>query len=159
MKKNLETTNGEVVPVLSISPVDEDHFLLRDILNRVPCSSDQHWTFAVDARTTLVSAFAALRNQHFEVVVCERDLQTGSWRDLLTQLDSLPDPPSLIVTSRLADERLWVEALNLGAYDVLAKPFDGTEVARVVCGASRAWGMARQRKRVDSKIAIAANAS
>ena len=35
-----------------------------------------------------------------------------------------------------ADERLWAEALNLGAYDVLAKPFDRTEVMRVV---SMAW--------------------
>ena len=40
------------------------------------------------------------------------------------------------MTSRAADERLWAEALNLGAYDVLAKPFDRTEVMRVV---SMAW--------------------
>ena len=42
----------------------------------------------------------------------------------------------MIVTSRSADERLWVEALNLGAYDVLAKPFDRDEVLRSV---SMAW--------------------
>jgi len=36
----------------------------------------------------------------------------------------------LIVTSRLADECLWAEALNIGAYDVLAKPFDRNEVRR-----------------------------
>jgi hypothetical protein len=35
------------------------------------------------------------------------------------------------VTSRLADERLWAEALNLGAWDVLAKPFDADEVIRI----------------------------
>jgi CheY-like chemotaxis protein len=40
-----------------------------------------------------------------------------------------PDPPMLIVTSRLADDYLWAEALNLGAYDVLAKPFDASEVS------------------------------
>ena len=43
----------------------------------------------------------------------------------------------MIVTSRLADERLWAEALNLGAYDVLAKPFDRTEAMRVVAAAWR----------------------
>jgi DNA-binding NtrC family response regulator len=36
----------------------------------------------------------------------------------------------------LADEHLWAEALNLGAYDVLAKPFDPTEVVRTL---SQAW--------------------
>ena len=36
------------------------------------------------------------------------------------------------MTSRLADDRLWSEALNLGAYDVLAKPYDPDEVLRVL---------------------------
>jgi FixJ family two-component response regulator len=55
---------------------------------------------------------------------------------MLEHISLLPYPPLLIVTSRLADARLWAEALNLGAYDVLAKPFDATEVIR---SASRAW--------------------
>ena len=46
---------------------------------------------------------------------------------------------SLIVTSRLADEYLWAEALNLGAYDMLAKPFDASEVVRVLGSAWRHW--------------------
>jgi DNA-binding response OmpR family regulator len=44
-----------------------------------------------------------------------------------------------MVTSRLADERLWAEALNLGAYDVLAKPFDGREVIRILSLAWQHW--------------------
>ena len=48
------------------------------------------------------------------------------------QIDTLPDPPILIVSSRLADECMWAEALNFGAYDVLAKPFDTEEVIRVL---------------------------
>ena len=55
------------------------------------------------------------------------------------ELRTLPDPPFLIVASRLADERLWAEALNLGAYDVLAKPFDSTEVTRIVGMAWLRW--------------------
>ena len=44
----------------------------------------------------------------------------------------LPRPPLQIVTSRLANDRLWAEALNLGAYDVLPRPFDPAEVLRSV---------------------------
>ncbi len=58
---------------------------------------------------------------------------------MLEHLSTLPDTPLLIVTSRLADDSLWAEALNLGAYDVLAKPFDATEVARVVSMAWQHW--------------------
>jgi len=32
----------------------------------------------------------------------------------------------------VADEQLWAEALNLGAWDVLAKPFVRSEVIRSV---------------------------
>jgi DNA-binding response OmpR family regulator len=44
----------------------------------------------------------------------------------------LPNPPPVIVTSIHADDQLWVEALNLGAHDLLAKPFDKAEVVRVL---------------------------
>jgi len=38
----------------------------------------------------------------------------------------------LIVVSSAADARLWAEALNLGAWDVLEKPLDRREVIRSV---------------------------
>jgi DNA-binding response OmpR family regulator len=65
------------------------------------------------------------------VVICESSLPDGTWKDLLDKA------PQLIVTARTADEALWAEVLNLGGYDVLAQPFDGTEVVRVVVAARR----------------------
>jgi DNA-binding response OmpR family regulator len=70
------------------------------------------------------------------VVICEKDLPDCTWQEILEELAALKHPPPLIVTSRLADERLWAEVLNLGGYDVLMKPFDPVEVVRVV---SLAW--------------------
>jgi FixJ family two-component response regulator len=43
------------------------------------------------------------------------------------------------VTSRLADEYLWAEVLNLGGYDVLAKPLDKQEVSRTLNLAWEHW--------------------
>lgn len=74
------------------------------------------------------------------MIVCDRRLTDGSWRDLLVSIAKLHDPPPLIVTARHADERLWAEVLNLGGYDVLAKPLDALEVDRVLkaaCGFGR----------------------
>jgi DNA-binding response OmpR family regulator len=113
----------------------------------------------VNSYATLASGLAALRKRQFEVVVCERDLSPGSWKDVLDQVTILPDPPSLIVTSRLADERLWAEALNLGACDVLAKPFDSNEALRVIGAAWRAWGrpvrLPIRQERYRYKVALA----
>ena len=58
---------------------------------------------------------------------------------MLAHAGGMNDPPLLIVTSRLADDRLWTEALNLGAYDVIAKPFDRKEVDRVLNLAWARW--------------------
>jgi FixJ family two-component response regulator len=58
---------------------------------------------------------------------------------MLKEGELLPNAPSFIVTSRLADDRLWAEALNLGAYDVLAKPFERLELVRSVSSAWLHW--------------------
>jgi DNA-binding response OmpR family regulator len=163
MNNSPEMTRNGIVPVLSISPMEDDHFFLQDILNRLQGTLDRSRTFKVNSCATLASALLALRKLQFEVVVCEQDLPPGSWKDVLEQVTILPDPPSLIVTSRLADERLWAEALNLGAYDVLTKPFDRTEVMRVVSGAWRAWGrpvrLPARRERYKYKVAAAGGAA
>jgi DNA-binding response OmpR family regulator len=85
----------------------------------------------------LLEVFLHLHSSPPCVVVCERDLPDGDWKDVLEVTASLPNPPSVIVTSRLADEYLWAEVLNLGGYDVLAKPLDQQEVSRSL---NLAWG-------------------
>jgi len=50
-----------------------------------------------------------------------------------------------MVASRFADERFWAEALNLGAYDVLAKPFDAEEVNRTLTSAWMRWRTPQER--------------
>jgi len=72
------------------------------------------------------------------VVLSEVVLVDGDWKHVLQETKRLPDGPALVVSSRLADERLWAEVLNLGGHDVLLTPFEAAEVERVVDSASRA---------------------
>ena len=73
------------------------------------------------------------------VVIGIADQPDGTWRDLLAHGAALQKPPNLIVASRSTDDRLWAEALNLGAYDVLTMPFRAAEVFRSVSLAWRHW--------------------
>jgi hypothetical protein len=41
-----------------------------------------------------------------------------------------------IVSAAWTDARLWAEVLNLGAYDVLVKPYQQSEVSRIL---QHAW--------------------
>jgi len=118
--------------VLVVSPVEEDHLSLQAIISHPAYST---WTL-LSARD-LVSAFALLQQHDIEVVVCEQELLPGSWIDVLKHLNALPVAPPLIVASRLADWHLWAKAMHLGAWDVLAKPFDLAELIRSVQSASQ----------------------
>jgi len=92
--KNSPDTTARVASVLSISPVEEDHFVLRDMLNLLDGSLDPHRTFLMKSCANLSTALSVLRDRQFEVVVCERDLTPGSWKDVLEEVTILPDPPS-----------------------------------------------------------------
>lgn len=66
------------------------------------------------------------------MVVTERELPDGTWKDVQSMAESLWLPPLLIVASRTADAYLWAEVLNTCGFDVLAKPFEREETARVL---------------------------
>lgn len=127
------------IPVLCVSPREEDHLHLSRILQSADWAAYTKSNCCLKRAYTLQSALAKLREDRIAVVVCERDLLPGSWKHLLAEVVEMPDPPLLIVTSRVADEKLWAEALNLGAHDVLAKPLDVQEVIRVLGWAWLHW--------------------
>jgi DNA-binding response OmpR family regulator len=135
-KKSIDRCRASV---LLVSPADEDFRSLRRILNdtRPLNASGAEWS--VLRYSTAKAAATELKKSRIPILVCECDLAPNAWRVLLKKFVHLPDPPLLIVTSRLADDRLWAEALNLGAWDVLAKPLDTEEVRRALNTAWLHW--------------------
>ena len=103
--------------LLSISPITEDHHALKHILRQY--SSGKKNYFKVLTCSSLDWGMKLLRRQQIPVANCESNLQDRSWKYLLEQTLTMAHMPLLIVTSRLADERLWAEVLNLGGWDVL----------------------------------------
>ena len=86
----------------------------------------------------LADAISELARRAFDAVVCDADHSKEFWRRLLQVTAEVASHPRVIVLSRLADERLWAEALNLGAYDLLMKPLDSAEARRVLTLATSA---------------------
>jgi DNA-binding response OmpR family regulator len=82
-------------------------------------------------------ALQHLERQPVHVVVTNAHVATWPWKKALEDLRRMARRPQLVVSSRVADESLWAEALNWGAYDVLAEPFERDEVARVIASARR----------------------
>ncbi len=123
---------GDCKTVLLVSPSIEDYRTLERIFG------DSCWQ--LQGALTALDALDAIGRDPLgiAVIICDHHLTVYDWRWLLGQLDQLPAPPSLIVASRVADERLWAEVLNLGAFDLLlGGPFEPEEVLRVTESAVR----------------------
>jgi DNA-binding response OmpR family regulator len=127
------------VHVLAVSPFESDHTSLSHIFG--------HTAWEFDTARTLQQASVKLfgtKSLVSPLVLCDEVLPDGSWKDMLRLMQKQPDPNYLIVTSPNADDHLWAEVLNLGAYDVLAKPFHSTEVFRSIGLAWRQWSDTRK---------------
>ena len=134
--------------VLFVSPINEDQIALQTIVDR------SKWLLY--SAHDLVTAFPLLQQHEIAVVLCEENLKKKTWVELLEHVAQMPKAPSLIVASGLADERLWAKALNLGAWDVLAKPFDRTEVIRCIKSGWQHWhDLIRMRSKGMKPIAAA----
>jgi DNA-binding response OmpR family regulator len=152
MKKQLEIVSRptEILTVLSVSPLDEDHVSLQTIVG-LP-----RWKL-YEARD-LLSAVTVLQQHEIAVVLCERDLVWPlTWTDMLEHVNALPKVPSLIVTARLADEHLWSEVLNRNGWDVLTKPFVRSEVIRSVRSGWQRWRNQMDMRAVADKKVKAAS--
>ena len=80
-------------------------------------------------------ARAKLRQDEYHVILTEAALPDGSWADVLLVARTCGSNVEVIVTDPHADARFWAEALNLGAYDMLAQPFYEPEVRRILTNA------------------------
>lgn len=76
-------------------------------------------------------AIREMNKCRFTLVLTDVHLGDGSWKDLLSQTAEMVDPPRLMLLAGGVDPALCAEAVNLGAYDVLARPLDGGELRRV----------------------------
>lgn len=129
----------QCIPLLVVSPVEDDSLELNRILSTNAGLLPACVEWSVSWHAMPLDAIAEISTRRIPIVLSECDLAPASWRILLEQFLRLSEPPLLIVTSRLADEWLWAEALNLGAWDVLAKPLDVQEVCRTVKTAWLRW--------------------
>ena len=151
---------AQTIAVLSVSSAEEDHFHLQDIFSSPERTLYTDVAFTLTAKSSIVAAKSALQRGRISIVMCEHDLSPGSWKELLDFAERLPSPPPVIVTSRVADERMWAEVLNLGGYDVLARPFNSEEVIRTVTSAWSLWQHRFQiQMRAESSQRVGGNAA
>jgi DNA-binding NtrC family response regulator len=113
--------------VLFVSPHSEDADRLSQILGPLPVE--------LDHAEDLEHARHMLRQEPYPVILTEADLPDGAWFDVLDLARRVSPGARVIVTTRFADAKLWIDVLGRGVFDLLAQPFYPTEVRRILASA------------------------
>jgi DNA-binding NtrC family response regulator len=66
------------------------------------------------------------------LVFTDTELPDGTWADILADAARAAQPVNVIVVARVVDTRIYVEAIETGAFDFLAPPFVASDLAYVV---------------------------
>ena len=94
-----------------------------------------HLFIAHDYEDACEKLSGALR---YELLFVDAELTDRRWQDVLDWTRSLGAATTIVVCARLGDERLWAKALESGAYDVIAEPYEERENGRILDAALRA---------------------
>jgi DNA-binding NtrC family response regulator len=80
--------------------------------------------------------FETLQKENIDVVLLDFQQPFESSFDLLSELKAQTPQTEIVFVSRFDDEKLWVEAVQRGAYDFLPKPLELSELKRVLVQAA-----------------------
>ena len=137
--------SGKSITVLAVSASTEELTALGSIFSgakwichRVSSIREgANWT--LHTVSSIKEAISWMKRGSIPVIICGCELPDGTWQTLMREIEDHARPPRVIVSSRLADDRLWAEVLNLGGHDVLATPFEAREVLHSVRSACDSW--------------------
>lgn len=128
--------------VLAVTTHDEDRVALERIFSSAGWRF--HHTGDPGSAVQLIEAFG------IPVVICDAQMDRCSWQDLHAHAAKSPVAPAVIIAARSADDCLWAEVLNVGGFDVLAKPFEKQEVLWAARTAFEEWAARREKSRAQS---------
>jgi DNA-binding NtrC family response regulator len=118
-----------VLPILIVSCRPENRKMLLRVFEDLPIDSY--------SASSIYQAKEALRSRSFSVVFCEERLSDGAYIDLLKELKHTQQSSRLVVMLCTGEWEEYLEALRLGAEEVLRCPLQPTDVDLALIHAMR----------------------
>ena len=118
--------------ILSVLVADQDPSTLKKVTDAIKdYPSKVICCWSQDAILDTV-----LQNQPVDVVLLDFKRPFEKSFELLSDLKAVVPQAEVVFVSRFDEEKLWVEAVQRGAYDFLAKPLDSLELKRILLQAT-----------------------
>jgi DNA-binding NtrC family response regulator len=100
------------------------------------------------------AARARMIDANFDLLLLDVNLPGISGLDFLSEVQSQPEAPLVIIITAHGSERLAVQAVKTGAYDYLAKPFELDDLRLVVKNAFETIKLRRENESLRRRIEI-----
>jgi len=120
----------------------DDEAQVRKLLQRV-LEGDGHVTASAGE---VASALSRLREDGFELVLCDVNMPGESGLDFVGQASAVDPDVAIVMVSAADDPALAERALDLGAYGYVVKPFRTSELSIAVANALR-----RRRLEIENR--------
>ncbi len=99
------------------------------------------------------AAWEMLEHEDFDVLLCDINMPRLDGMGLLRRLnEKSPNPPEVIMLTGHATVETAIEAMKLGAYDYLTKPYRMTELAALVTQAAEKQQLKIDNQRLRAQI-------
>ena len=118
-----------LIPILLASERNDDYRTLQALLQNT------RWTLVRPLSWGEVSSFCDRAVN--PVVLVDRHFQGSDWRFTVSSLLNTTASCCLILLSDVSDPYLWNELVQQGGFDVLARPFERSEVLRTLAFAQK----------------------
>ena len=114
-----------------------------------------HTNWNLHRATDLPTALSFLAKHPVPVVLCSKELNGATWKDMLKAAERFPNPQAVLVNGVKADDGVGMEVLNSGGYDLLRSPFITEHVLRAISLAGRRWHDEARAARDISRVKAA----
>jgi DNA-binding NtrC family response regulator len=109
--------------------VDEDA-QVRELVSEI-LRGDEYEVFFEKQPEQLITSLSGI-TAYYEVILMDLCHPVDKILDLIPVVKEMFPNTEIVLISRLAEEDLWIESIQRGAYDYLPKPLDKSELRRVV---------------------------
>ena len=88
--------------------------------------------FVVETANSGATAMEFLKNDFFNLVLCDFRLKDTDGREMLKEIKTLYPASGVIIITAYSDIRLAVELIKMGAYDYISKPLYPNEILNTI---------------------------
>lgn len=100
--------------------------------------------YLVDTARSVAEARQRVGDRNFDLVLCDILMPDGNGLDLLRQIKEKSSRTAVIMMTAYASPKSAIEAMKLGAYNYISKPFDVDELRAQAQGALEKTGLEKE---------------